>query len=224
MGIGRNAALAATAKAGPGFTSTYVRQVLEYAIDGLGPLRGAEDAADAALVSADGDVERAVKSYISSHVRMAAAQGFVTNLFGGTAAAVSIPANVAGVALVQCHLVAGIAHLRGYDLADPRVRNAALACMLGREGVQQLLKHKKLPSSPMALATSPVHDPQLDKRVATEVTTQIFGNVLGKRAAVFVARRVPVLGGGVGATSDAYSTREIGRYAAGELKDRRLRR
>jgi hypothetical protein len=82
------------------------------------------------------------------HTSLAGVQGFVTNLGGLTTAALAVPANVAGVTVVQCHLVAGIAHLRGYDLDDARVRNAILACMLGEDAVHDLVKSHRLPSSP----------------------------------------------------------------------------
>ncbi len=127
-----------------------------------------------------------------------------------------------GVTLVQCHLVAGIAHLRGYDLENPRVRNAILACMLGEDSVTSLVKKHRLPSSPMALATSPVHDPVLDDTLSREVTTEIIARAAGKRAVTLIGRRVPLIGGAVGASSDALSTWQIGQYAADELRDRRL--
>ena len=152
----------AATKLAPQVASGYVRTVLDQAIDGIGPLRSAAASADTKLVDHNGDVELALRGLIRLHCGLAGAQGFVTNLGGFAAMAVAIPANVVGVTLVQCHLVAGIAHLRGYDLEDPRVRNAILACMLGEDTVRDLLKHKRLPSSPMALATSPVHDPELD--------------------------------------------------------------
>ena len=68
-------------------------------------------------------------------MRYAGAQGFVTNLGGLVTAAVTIPANITGLALIECRMIAGIAHLRGYDLDDPRVRNAILVCMLGEDEV-----------------------------------------------------------------------------------------
>jgi hypothetical protein len=37
-----------------------------------------------------------------------------------------------------------------------------------------------------------------------------------------VARRVPLIGGAVGAGSDGWGTYQIGRYAARELKDRNV--
>lgn len=205
----------------PKFTSSYVREILELAIDGVGPFRGAVRAADAKLVSAAGDVEAAIKSLADAHVRMAGVQGFVTNVGGLVTLALSIPANVTGLSLLQCHLVAGIAHLRGYDIADPRVRNAVLVCLLGEDHVKSLVNKKQLPGGPMLLATSPVHDPQLDQMIGSHVTAELLGKVGGRRAVIFVGRRVPLLGGGVGAVADAMSTRNIASYAMAELRERR---
>ena len=222
MGIKKSVATSAGAKIAPRFASNFVRTALDRAIDGFGPMKSAVSSADTKLVDNGGDVERAIRALVRLHTSLAGVQGFVTNLGGVAAIAVAVPANVVGVTLVQCHLVAGIAHLRGYDLENPRVRNAILACMLGEETVDDLIKKRKLPSSPMALATSPVHDPELDRRVAAEVTTELFAKVAGRRAATLIGRRIPLLGGGVGAASDGMSTYRIGIYAAKELKDRRL--
>lgn len=221
MGVRRTVATSAGTKLAPKVASGYVRTVLDKAIDGLGPLRSAAASADSRLVDADGDVEKAIQSLLRLHTSLAGVQGFVTNLGGLATAALSVPANVAGVTIVQCHLVAGIAHLRGYDLQDPRVRNAILACILGEDAVKQLVKRHRLPSSPMALATSPVHDPVLDERLSKEVTAELVGRTAGRRAVTMIGRRIPFLGGAVGGSSDAWATRQIGLYAATELKDRR---
>ena len=224
MGVGRMAAKGMVPlgkKIAPKVTSGYVREILERAIDGYGPIKAAVASADARLVEASGDVEDAIDAAIGQHVRYAGMQGFATNIGGGITLAVSIPANVTGLALLQCHLVAMIAHLRGYDLDDPRVRNAILACLLGDDSVNDLIKKKKLPGNPMAIATSPVHDPELDTTVGRVVTTELIAKVTGRRAALVVSRRIPVLGGGVGAATDAYSTHQIGTYASAQLRDRR---
>jgi hypothetical protein len=136
---------------------------------------------------------------------------------------VTIPANIAGLALVQCRMVAAIAHLRGYDLADQRVRNAVLACILGEQQVHTLVRKKKLPSTPMGLATAPAHDPDLDAVIAAEVTSTLLTKVAGKRVATTVGRRVPVVGGLVGAGADGFATWQIGRYTDRELLPRRRR-
>lgn len=222
MGVRRTAAVTAGTKLAPRYAGAFVRGTLDRAIDGVGPLRSAAAAADARLVDRDGDVEAAIAALVRQHAALAGAQGFVTNLGGIATFAVAVPANVVGVTLVQCHLVAGIAHLRGYDLENPRVRNAILACMLGEDSVTSLVKKHRLPSSPMALATSPVHDPVLDETLGREVTAEIIGRAAGKRAVTLIGRRVPLIGGAVGASSDALATWQIGQYAADELRDRRL--
>jgi uncharacterized protein (DUF697 family) len=207
----------------PELSSSFVHNALRRAIEGAGPLPPAAQAADKQLAEQGGDRKRAVHDLIENHVRLAGAQGFATNLGGLVTAAVTIPANIAGIALIQCRLVAGIAHLHGYDLTDQRVRNAVLTCLLGEDAVKSMVRKKKLPSTPMGIATAPTHDPDLDRIVANEVTSELLTKVAGKRLATTVGRRVPVVGGLVGAGTDAYSTWQIGRYADRELLPRTRR-
>ncbi|WP_375001366.1 EcsC family protein [Aeromicrobium sp. CTD01-1L150] len=222
MGIGSKAAAKAGSAAAPRVASGFVRRVLDQAIDGIGPLPSAAASANRRRVDAGGDVEAAIGTLVKRHTALAGAQGFVTNLGGIASAAAAIPANVVGVTLVQCHLVAGIAHLRGWDLHDARVRNAILACMLGEDAVKDLLKRRSLPSSPMALATSPVHDPELDHLISREVTSELVARTAGKRAVTLVGRRVPLIGGVVGGGTDGWATWQIGQYAGRELRDRNI--
>jgi hypothetical protein len=207
----------------PDLTSSFVHEALARAINGVGPLPPAADAADKQLQEQHGDVERAVHEVIENHVRYAGGQGFLTNLGGLATAALTIPANISGLAMIQCRLVAGIAHLRGYDLDDPRVHNAILACMLGEDSVNSLVRKTKLPAPPMAIATAPAHDPHLDKVIAAEVTSELITKVAGKRVATTVGRRVPVVGGVVGAGADSFATWQVGRYADRELRPRSRR-
>jgi hypothetical protein len=207
----------------PELTTNFVHEALRRAIDGVGPLPPAAEAADAQLAEQKGDVDRAIHEVIENHVRYAGGQGFVTNLGGLVTMALTIPANISGLALVECRMVAGIAHLRGYDLHDRRVRNAILACILGEETVKQLVRSRKLPAPPMAIATAPTHDANLDRTIAAHVTSDLIQKVAGKKLATTLGRRVPVVGGLVGAGADAYATWQVGRYADRELLPRTLR-
>lgn len=203
-------------QAAPRLTASFVQQALDRAIHGAGPLDGAAAVASAVRRAEDDDAAT-ISRLIEVHVRLAGAQGFVTNLGGLATMPVAVPANIGGLAMVQCRLVAAIAHLRGYDLADPRVRNAVLASLLGEERLHDLVARRKLPGPPMALATAPVHDPDLDVVMANEVAAELMTRVAGKRLAYTVGRRVPVVGGIVGAGTDGYATWQIGRYADREL-------
>lgn len=218
--IGRRLAPMVAERA-PGVTSSFVREALQRAIHGVGPLPGAVAAAEAQLREQRGDVDRAVHEVIENHVRYAGAQGFITNIGGIATATVTIPANISGLAIIQARMVAGIAHLRGYDLADPRVRNAVLITLLGEETVEAKLKKRTLPAPPMAIATAPAHDPGLDERVSSEVAGELIARVAGKRLAATVSRRVPVVGGVVGAGTDGFVTWKVGRYADREFLRRR---
>lgn len=207
----------------PGLTSSFVREALDRAVDGVGPLPPAAVAADKQLAEQRGHVERAVHEVIENHVRLAGAQGFITNVGGLVTAAVAIPANIVGLTVLQCRMIAGIAHLRGHDLDDPRVRNAILMTLLGEDTVGTMVETNKLPAPPMALATAPAHDANLDGIIAAVVATDLITRVAGKRLATSVGRRLPVVGGVVGMGADGYATWRIGRYADRELLPRTRR-
>src|SRR3954454_19489528 len=207
----------------PGLTSSFVHQALDKAISGVGPLPSAAAAADKQLAEQDGDVERGIHEVIENHVRYAGAQGFLTNIGGLVTMAVTVPVNLSGLALIQCRMVAGIAHLRGYDLDDPRSRDAILACLLGEERLLRMMKTGALPGTPMEIASAPVHDPALDQLLAVEVSSELIARATGKRLAATVVRRVPVVGGVVGASTDAYITWKIGRYVDREFLRRKRR-
>ena len=207
----------------PGLSTTFVREALNRAVDGVGPLPGAAAAAEKQRSEQRGDTGRAVHEVIENNVRLAGAQGFLTNVGGLATATLTIPTNIVGLAVVQCRMIAGIAHLRDHELDDPRVRNAILATLLGEATVEELVRQKKLPAPPMALATAPAHDPALDPLVSALVATDLVTRVAGKRLATTVGRRVPVVGGVVGAGADGYATWKVGRYADRELLARRRR-
>ena len=211
----------ANAVAGGQAAGGALRRVLELAIDGYGKLPGAKASAARQLQRNGGSVDEAIDALIEFHVRLASAQGFVTNLGGAAALPVAVPANLTGVAVVQVRMIAAIAHLRGYDLADNRVRTALVMCLLGGEQVVKLIKEGKLPTSPMAIATAPVFDPLLDARVAEAVVSDLASRIGGKNLALMLTKRVPLVGGGIGAVVDAVATRQIGKYAKSELLRRR---
>jgi hypothetical protein len=210
----------------PNVSAAFVHQALAKAISGVGPLPGAATAADKQLAQVDGDVDRAIHDVIEAHVRYAAAQGFVTNLGGLVTMAVTVPANIAGLALIQCRMAAAIVHLRGYDLEEPRTRAAVLACLLGEERMLALVRSRELPGTPMEIAGSTTYERKVDVVLANEVASELITRAAGKRLATTVGRRVPVVGGVVGASADGFVTWKIGRYVDREFLpvDRQPRR
>lgn len=207
----------------PDLNAGFVREALHRAIDGVGPLAPAAVAAQRRLRDARGHRRRARDAIVDDHVRYAGAQGMLTSVGGAFTAVVTVPTNITGLALIQTRMVAAIAHLHGYDLDDPRVHDAVLACLLGEQRVDALVRARKIPAPPMALATAPVHDPDTQRVLAAEVTAELVAKVTGKRAAVAVTRKVPIVGGVVGMGVDGIATWRIGDYAGSELRPRARR-
>jgi uncharacterized protein (DUF697 family) len=198
-----------------------LRQVIEVAIDGYGRMPSAKAVASRYLQRHGGEIDEAITSVIDHHIRLASAQGFVTNIGGLATLPVAIPANITGVAIVQVRMVAAIAHLRGYDLEDNRVRTALVMCLMGGEQVARHIAEGSLPSSPMAVATAPMFDADLDRQVADDVVTDLAARIGSKNVALMIIKRLPLAGGGLSAIMDGLATYQIGRYATGELARRR---
>lgn len=197
-----------------------MRRLLDMAIDGYQAVPGAKAHA-AALLNKHRDVDKAINALVTQHLAMASAQGFLTNVGGVITLAVSLPANAAGLAFVQTRMVAAIAHLRGHDVDDPRVRTAIAMCLLGRDMVDDLVRAQQLPSTPLGVATAPVSDPELDRQVDEKVMSQLLAVVGSKRVALLTLKRVPLIGGGIGAATDSIMTWGIAQFAKESFVSRR---
>lgn len=215
--VTRAAVNAATRRATPAAAAEAVRRFLGRAIDGFGTFQGAREVARKQLERTR-DVDLAVKEVIEQHVRLAGAQGFVTNVGGIITMPVALPANLAGLAALQVRAAAAIAHLRGYDITEPRVRAASLMIVLGHDDVKKAIKSRRLAGTPHEVATGivPMSADALNELTAL-VGSSLVGRVGGKHATLALTRRIPVLGGAVSAGVDAFSTYVAGRYADREF-------
>jgi hypothetical protein len=213
MGIVGSIGAQVAKRVGPAAGGGLVRDIFERAIDGGGPFPGAAKSGDAALRKAGGDIDKAADALVTQHLRLAGTQGFLTNVGGLITMAVTVPLNIAGLMLLQCHLAAAILHVRGYDLTRPAVRDAVLVCLLDSDARRSLTKSVGVTITPAAVATAD-HNPDVQVEIAKAVTGQLLAMSGGKQVARFVARRVPVLGGAIGGIGDAWSTKRIGSYAA----------
>jgi len=211
------ASTAAARRAAPALATRGARQFVDKAINGFPGFPGAIEVARRHLARRR-DVDRAIRDVIDQHIRLAGAQGFVANIGGIVTMPVAIPANLAGIALLQVRMVAAIQHLRGYDVSDPRVRAAALMALLGEDDIKTAVKQGELPGHPhdVAIAVGDM-DPALPDRIGAHVTQALIARIGGKHATLTVTRRIPVVGGAVSAGVDAYSTYSIGRYADREF-------
>ena len=205
----------------PVAVGSLMRQIVERAVEGTGPVKGAADWGNSLLRNRGGSVDAATRDAVAITTSMAGATGFLSGLGGVLASAVTLPANLLGLAVLQVRLAATIAHIHGYDIDDDRVRLAVLASLLAEKEVGSLVRSGRLPSTALGLATAPVYDPAVFATVSDVVLGALVSRVGGKRMVVAVARRIPVLGGVVGAGVDAAGTWYVANGVRAQLPIRR---
>ena len=122
-----------------------LRSIIEFAINGNSAFPGAKTTAARSL-QAKGEREAAIDQVVLQHIGLASAQGFLTSVGGLITLPVGLPANLAGLAVLSVRMIGSIAHLRGYDVDDRRVRAALTLAMLGDDEVRRLVADGKLPT------------------------------------------------------------------------------
>jgi uncharacterized protein (DUF697 family) len=141
-----------------------------------------------------------------------ATSGFLSGLGGIIVMPVTIPANITSVILVQMRMVAAIAHMGGHDLKSDEVRTFVYACLAGN-GAKDILKNSGIQIG-KKLAISGI------KKIPGEVIKKINQAVgfrlltkFGEKGVINLGKMVPIAGGLIGGTVDAFSTNTIGNVA-----------
>jgi len=196
----------------PALGERLVAQVVEFGIRGGGPLSTAVQTAEEHLVTAGGDREAAVQRLIATHVRLAAATGFVTGLGGIATLPVTVPAAMAGLYIIATRMTAGIAHLRGYDIETDEVRSGILVALLGSAGAA-VLRDTGVRVGRQSTAAALQ---RLPGRVLTELNKRVGYRLVskaGEKGVVNLTKLVPLVGGPIGAAVDGVSCKTIAGYA-----------
>ncbi|KAB8145768.1 EcsC family protein [Chloroflexia bacterium SDU3-3] len=202
------------------FDTATMQQALDWAYDkavsGIPNSRSdffgrAEDLA-ASYLRIRGTRSQQVKKLITSHTSAAAATGFVTGLGGIITLPVAIPANIVGVLFAQIRMVAAIACMGEYDVHDHQVQTLCYICLCGNSageilkgvGVQASTKiaQRAIQQIPFAAIK------KINQAVGFRLITKF-----GTTGVVNLGKALPLVGGVVGGTFDAVSTRAIGNYA-----------
>jgi len=187
-----------------------VNYLVDHAIDGVPPLSGCESLAQEYRIdqSYDDDDHR-VKSLIRWEMSKNFTSGFITGLGGLITLPIAIPAALTASWIVQARMSGAIACIYGHSINEDRVRTLVLLSLLG-DAVKEPLK-------------------QAGIKVGTKITAQVFeaipGKVLiainkavgfrlitkaGQTGIVNLVKIVPVVGGAVGGTVDAWACSTVG--------------
>ena len=212
--VGGRAPADSTARTATGL----IERLMDVGIDGKAPFDSARKVAGVA-VAGHSDAERSIDALVRSHLRLAAAGGFVTGLGGFVTLPIALPANVFGFYVVATRLVAGIASIRGYDITKPEVRSAVLLALMGADADDLLKKAGYVSTGPLAnLAIQRLPGPVLmavNKGIGFRLLTQV-----GKKSLTRFGKAVPLAGGVVGASVDTFLLKRIADHARREFPQR----
>lgn len=199
--------------AGDPSASSFVKLLLDRAIQGAGPLSGAESlSSDYLQDSSYRDDEMRVASLIRHETRKNFASGFVAGLGGVVTFPVSVPAALGASWLIQARMAAAIAKIYGHDLASEPVRTKILLSVAG-DVAKDAMKDLGLKVGDKLTQRAVDQIPgralvEINKRVGARLVAKLGGQVVLK-----IPRAVPVLGGVVGGSLDAVVCRMVGRTA-----------
>lgn len=169
------------------------------AVSGFTGVDSAYDLGNSYLAQ-QGSLEAQVDSLIKWQVAKAATSGFVTGLGGVMIMPLTVPANIASVIYVQIRMIAAIAYMGGHDIREDRVKSLIYICMVGN-GAKELLKDMSVKAGE-----------RLAAKIAEKVSTSIASKT-GEKSVTSLGKAVPVLGGVVGGSYDAITTKVVGKVA-----------
>jgi hypothetical protein len=157
--------------------------------------------------------EDRIRSLIRWHVAAATTTGFTTGLGGLVTLPVTLPVGLGAAWLLQARMIGSIAHIRGYDIADERVRTLVIAAIAGDATVSQVTKRI---GSDLATRAGKAAVHRVPGKVLVEINKKVGFRLLtkgGTKGVVNLGKAVPVLGGVVGGAVDGTSTRAVGAVA-----------
>lgn len=191
-----------------------LRPFYKRAIDGL-PVLGTPAETAARFLAGPGSLHERAEEMAGTHKLLCASTGFVCGLPGFLMLPITLPTNLAGVALLQLHLCAATAFMGGHDPSDDAIRDRSIACLISGTDAQHLEERDEAAE---VLDRSAVKFAERGIRflaegavgVATKATKWTAKKVVTSR---FPRRSLPLLGGVLGGASDAYSTDRVAEAA-----------
>lgn len=181
------------------------------AVNGVLGEDSAEELANDYLFKSSSD-EEAIKKLVNWQIAKCGTSGFLSGLGGIITLPVTIPANIASVIYVQIRMIAAIAHIKGYNIKDDRVRSLVYMCLCGK-GATDIAKTagikignkltesmiKKIPGTTLT---------KINQKVGFRLVTRF-----GSKGAINMGKMIPVAGGVIGAGFDTTSTTIIANVA-----------
>lgn len=191
-----------------------LKPLYDRALDGL-PMLGTPAETAGRFLAGPGTLHERAEQMAGTHTLLCASTGFVCGLGGFLTLPITLPTNLAGVAVLQLHLCAATAFMGGHDPHDDEVRDRSIACLISDTDAEHLDERDE---------ATEVLDRSAVKVAERGIRFLAEGAVgLATRATKWTAKKVvtsqlprrslPLLGGVLGGASDAYSTGRVAEAA-----------
>ena len=125
---------------------------------------------------------------------------------------VAIPANISSVLLLQLRMIISIAIIGGFDPRSDRVKSLVFICLTGSASTNILKEIGIKVGQGVTEKTMQSISDQVMRRINYLVKVRLFTKT-GKIGIIKFGKAIPLLGGVIGGTLDAASTRQVGKAA-----------
>lgn len=192
-----------------------IEQALDWAYDkSVNGVVGLDSAFELAESYMKGDASRIdqVNSLIRFQNTKAATSGFLSGLGGLITLPVALPANITSVLYVQIRMIAAIAHMGGHNIKDDRVKTLVYSCLVANsakdvaKSVGITIGGKLATNAIKAIPGKTLIE--INKRVGFRLITKF-----GEKGVINLGKAIPLLGGLIGGSFDAYTTNKVGDVA-----------
>jgi hypothetical protein len=199
----------------PSSALALVSKVSELGIDGKAPKlkTSAELAEDYLRDSGYRNHDARIDSLIRWESSKTFTTGFVTGVGGVLVLPVTIPVAIGSAWVLQARMVGAIAHIRGYDLDDDRVRTLAVAALAGDATVNEAVKRI---GTEFGTRAGKQAVSRISGRALIEINKKVGFRLLTKSGTTGVinfSKAIPLVGGVVCGTVDGAATGVVGKVA-----------
>lgn len=192
-----------------------IEQALDWAYDkalnGVPGFDSAEDLAASYMKDGSPPLEQA-NSLIRWQNSKAATSGFVTGLGGIMTLPVAVPVNVTSVLYVQIRMIAALAHMGGHDLRDDRVKTMVYSCLVANSA-KDVLKTIGITVGNRVALNAVKAIPGKTLTAINQAVGMRLVTKLGQKGVFNLGKMVPLVGGVIGGSFDAYMTNKVGTIA-----------
>lgn len=188
---------------GNGLISRILDWAYAKAISGFGGMDSAYELGNS-YMQQGGTLAQQVDSLIKWQASKAATSGFLAGVGGIMSLPITIPANIASVIYIQMRMITAIAYMGGHDVNSDRVKALIYISMVGN-GAKELLKDVSVKAGERIVAKVLT---SIQEKVSVKLASKI-----GIKSSTSFGKVVPIVGGVIGGSIDALSTRAVGKVA-----------